>query len=522
MKLDEGSIDQKLALDITPLIDIVFLLVLFFAVTTSFISPEELDELKTDVVDLGEDKTRLSGKLTSLQGEYAQAVVENKAEIKGLLANINTEKGRTEKLQWMVSSLEKDKDIIEKTLGDTKSKNDSLETQLNQAFEDYKLLNVRVKGMTDDAAREAAKKALLETLLRDKSEQFAAAQADNSQLSSDLTLSRENAASLQHLLSEKAAAFAAEQEAKLGLEGKNAGLATQLTLSNESAVALRALLKKNEQQLAEQAKKHTELDDEFRLTNQSVAALTADLTSLQEQNDKQANQERMLQALLAERAAQSSSLADQLTLATTKANETKAELRSLEMSHADTSAGADRLQVTVLRLQDELAKFRELADLDAAQIDRILKAQQSLQAGLGTYLENNQLGIKRDQQRLTLQLSDKILFASGRANLKSDGLAVLRSVGKILKSRISELDIQISGHTDNIPIAGRSGILGSNWGLSAARAVNVVRFFEAELNLDADRLSAVGYGEFRPISSNDTADGRALNRRIEIVLVPRS
>ncbi len=521
MKLDESSVDQKLALDITPLIDIVFLLVLFFAVTTSFISPEELDELKTDVVGLGEEKDRLNTEMAGLQSEYAQTAAEKRAEIQGLLTNISEEKGKTEKLQWMVSALEKDKDIIEKTLGDAKSTNQTLETQLSQAYEDYKLLNVRVKGMEDDAAREAAKKALLETLLRDKSEELAATQTTNSELSSELTLSHENAAALQLLLSEKAAEFAAEQKAKSDLEGQNSELTTQLTLSNESAVALRALLRKNKELLAGQRSENTELEDQFELTNQSVAALTADLTSLQEQSGKQAQEEAMLRALLAERAVESNSLADQLTRATTQAAETKMELRSLESNHAQASAGVERLQVQVLRLEDELEKFRKLADLDAEQIDRILKAQQSLQAGLGSYLENNQLGIKRDQQRLTLQLSDKILFASGSANLKSAGLAVLRSVGEILKSRIAELDIQIAGHTDNIPIGGRTGILGSNWGLSAARAVNVVRFFESDLGLDADRLSAVGYGEFRPISSNDTATGRALNRRIEIVLVPR-
>ncbi|MCH9673999.1 MAG: OmpA family protein, partial [Gammaproteobacteria bacterium] len=118
-------------------------------------------------------------------------------------------------------------------------------------------------------------------------------------------------------------------------------------------------------------------------------------------------------------------------------------------------------------------------------------------------------------------LSDRILFDSGSADIKPAGLNILRRVGEVLKSRIGDLEVQVGGHTDNVPIRNRAGALGTNWGLSSARAVNVVRFFETELGINPLLLSAVGYSEHRPIADNATGAGRARNRRIEIVLLPR-
>ena len=107
MQLDTGTQDQKLSLDITPLIDIVFLLVMFFAVTTSFISPEQLDTLKDDLLNLGEDKKVLSGQVSQLEVEYAQLAATKQAEVRRLLDQVNGAEGREEKLKWMVDSLQK-------------------------------------------------------------------------------------------------------------------------------------------------------------------------------------------------------------------------------------------------------------------------------------------------------------------------------------------------------------------------------------------------------------------------------
>lgn len=127
------------------------------------------------------------------------------------------------------------------------------------------------------------------------------------------------------------------------------------------------------------------------------------------------------------------------------------------------------------------------------------------------------LDIRREGRGVVLQLQDTRLFASGSAELRPQVRAELRKVGQEL-ARL-EQPIRIEGHTDNVPMNG--GAFASNWDLSAARATSVLRFFLSETRIPAARFSVAGYGEYRPIASNGTEQGRAKNRRVDIVLLNR-
>jgi len=229
-----------------------------------------------------------------------------------------------------------------------------------------------------------------------------------------------------------------------------------------------------------------------------------------------------LQKLISEKAAELNGLKAKLEAADAARDEAEQALKTgmdkERASREQLLAQTQEAKTTILQLQSELEKFKGIADADRDQIERALRAQQTLTEGMRSYLESNSLGITRDQQQLTLNLSDKLLFSSGSSVIKEGGLEILRELGSLLSERADELEILIGGHTDNIPV---SGTLGNNWNLSAVRAVNVVRFFESELGIESDRMAAVGYGEHRPITSNATPEGRSSNRRIEIVLVPR-
>ena len=110
--------------------------------------------------------------------------------------------------------------------------------------------------------------------------------------------------------------------------------------------------------------------------------------------------------------------------------------------------------------------------------------------------------------------------ANRRATVKPAGAGVLRKVGAIL-NRAGDRRVIVQGHTDNVPIVGRLGQLyPTNWELSAARAVNVVRFLHEEVGLEPSRLSASALSEYQPKTDNSTEEGRRQNRRIEIVLAP--
>jgi len=114
-----------------------------------------------------------------------------------------------------------------------------------------------------------------------------------------------------------------------------------------------------------------------------------------------------------------------------------------------------------------------------------------------------------------LSFEDQVLFNFGRAAINPAGFALLDQIAAVLSKM--PYAVRVEGHTDNVPIQTRR--FPSNWELSVARAVNVVKYFAEVSNIDPKRLSAVGYGESRPVASNDTPPNRAKNRRVEILLL---
>ncbi|MBW6391372.1 OmpA/MotB family protein [Billgrantia antri] len=128
-------------------------------------------------------------------------------------------------------------------------------------------------------------------------------------------------------------------------------------------------------------------------------------------------------------------------------------------------------------------------------------------------LEIEGVSVLEDQQGITLRIDDNLLFDSGQAILTGQGREVLGRLREVLVS--FEGDISVEGHTDSIPIA--SFRFPSNWELSSGRAIAVLRYL-AELGVPGERLRAVGYAETRPLGSNETPEGRAANRRVELLL----
>lgn len=135
-------------------------------------------------------------------------------------------------------------------------------------------------------------------------------------------------------------------------------------------------------------------------------------------------------------------------------------------------------------------------------------------------IAEGQVTITELRGRLTVNMVDAILFDSGKADIKPEGRQVLQKVADVI-GQAEDKAIRVEGHTDNVKVsAALARAFPSNWELSAARAINVARYLQ-RLGVDPALLSAAAYGEHRPVSENETPEGRAKNRRIEIVLVPR-
>jgi len=154
-----------------------------------------------------------------------------------------------------------------------------------------------------------------------------------------------------------------------------------------------------------------------------------------------------------------------------------------------------------------------------AEVKTVSKTYEEVFAVMKDEIEQGQIAITELQGKLTMDVLDKILFDSGQAEVKPEGLAVLKRVVEILIT-VTDKVIRIEGHTDNIPIAGTlAKRYPTNWELSAARALNVTHFLEKK-GIDPSILSAAAFGEYQPVAENDTPEGRAKNRRIAIILLP--
>jgi chemotaxis protein MotB len=131
-------------------------------------------------------------------------------------------------------------------------------------------------------------------------------------------------------------------------------------------------------------------------------------------------------------------------------------------------------------------------------------------------MEKN-ISVTVDERGVVINIMDRTFFDEGRAELKDGAKKVLKQIVPILKG--SPNSIRIEGHTDNVPIS--TPIFKSNWELSVSRATEVVRHLIEKYDFPPARVSATGYSEYKPIAPNDTAANRALNRRIEIILLQK-
>ena len=171
-----------------------------------------------------------------------------------------------------------------------------------------------------------------------------------------------------------------------------------------------------------------------------------------------------------------------------------------------------KLEASVEKMRIALAEQAAREVVAAARIAEY----QALLGQFKKLIDAGKLRVKIVDGRMVLQLPSDILFDSGSATISTEGKEALAEVGGVLAT-MSGRRFQVEGHTDTVPISTKK--YPSNWELGAGRAVAVVNVL-VEAGVDAEQVSAASYGQWRPTASNDTAEGKALNRRIEIVLVP--
>ncbi len=159
-------------------------------------------------------------------------------------------------------------------------------------------------------------------------------------------------------------------------------------------------------------------------------------------------------------------------------------------------------------------KIQELSQ----QLDELAQAKKLLEDRLVKEIDDKQVKLEMMEKGLVITFVSDVLFDSGKSKIKPEAKDSLAKVARVLNENVPDLNVGIEGHTDNQPI--RFSTWKSNWELSTARAQSVLHYLVDDHNVAPKRMSVLGYGEYHPVALNDTADGRALNRRVEIVIVP--
>lgn len=156
---------------------------------------------------------------------------------------------------------------------------------------------------------------------------------------------------------------------------------------------------------------------------------------------------------------------------------------------------------------------RKKGELRQQQRDKMRNIAQDILKVMAPLIQQGKVRVLETSRGVTIEINDSILFSPGQAQLQLPSVKALRAIAEVLVD--TEFPIIIEGHTDNVPIS--TPQFPSNWELSAVRATTVLRLF-ADVGVTADRLTAIGYGETRPVEPNLLADGRARNRRVSILI----
>ncbi len=170
------------------------------------------------------------------------------------------------------------------------------------------------------------------------------------------------------------------------------------------------------------------------------------------------------------------------------------------------------------RLKKELEEVRAVAKNAQKEVNKTSKKATELEEKLRASLKKSEGAVESDGDVLTLNLVDKVLFKSGKADLTPRGKKVIKKLGVVLKKKAKDKQIFVQGHTDDVPIPRSNKNFNSNWELSAARAISVVEYLQSESKISGRLLGAVAFSQYRPIDKKR----KAKNRRIEIVLLPRT
>jgi chemotaxis protein MotB len=254
---------------------------------------------------------------------------------------------------------------------------------------------------------------------------------------------------------------------------------------------------------------------------QKYATLDADNSALKAEHEKlklafaALGQDK--QALLKDKEALVKDKADLEKILKAKADTLSQNITELRQKVATLEAENGVLEAANRRLKEDAANLLKIKE---EKVKEVSSTYEQLLQNMKSEIAQGQVTISELKGKLTVNMEAAILFDSGKADVKSDGLEILLKMVETLKG-VKDKAIRIEGHTDTDQITGSlARQFPSNWELSAARAINVTKYLQQQ-GIDSAILSAAAFAEYKPVADNSTKEGKAKNRRIEITLVAR-
>jgi chemotaxis protein MotB len=260
------------------------------------------------------------------------------------------------------------------------------------------------------------------------------------------------------------------------------------------------------------SKAHTKLENDWKQLQKDYETVVAQRDRLQnDYNATKSNYDILKASYEALEANSSASIAEN----SKRNRELLAQLEAKEQALANESARLEKLKQ---ELESRSNRVAELENVIAAKDAAMTSLKNAISRAL-TDFEGKGLTIEQRDGKVYVSMENKLLFSSGSWAVGAEGRKAVEQLGHVLGDN-PDIAVLIEGHTDNVPYAG-SGQVKGNWDLSTKRATAIVQILRENVDINPENLTAAGRGEYAPVATNDTAEGKAKNRRIEVILTPK-
>lgn len=288
------------------------------------------------------------------------------------------------------------------------------------------------------------------------------------------------------------------------------------------------------------SKVYNDLETRYEDLQAENRQLTEDLGAVRKENDRNARDLAELRQIHEQLVAERDQLEDEYNSTKAKYDNLVASYDALERNSSSALAENSRRNRELLseledkeaalrKEQERLEKLRqdlaarsqrvdELEGMIEAQEAKMNNLRESLSRALVNF-EGKGLTVEQRDGKVYVSMENKLLFSSGSWAVGTEGRQAVMQLGEVLGQN-PDISVLIEGHTDNVPYR-RNNQLYDNWDLSMKRATSIVRLLQENAQIDPENLTAAGRGEYAPVASNETAEGRASNRRIEVILTPK-